>query len=95
LPLQIHKGAAKVGAMVAGLAVALPARATEMLDQVYREDFDVQFMGTSVDHKLIIYAIVLGQVSRSTGVGGEGSCRGRLESVCCGPGCNPSPPGLR
>jgi len=50
-----------VGVAVAGLAVALPARAVELIDEVYKEDFDVQFWGQTVDHKFIIYAIVLGQ----------------------------------
>ena len=53
--------AATVGVAVAGLAVALPARAVELIDDVYKEDFDVQFWGQTVDHKFIIYAIVLGQ----------------------------------
>lgn len=50
-----------MGVAVAGLAVALPARAVELIDEVYKEDFDVQFWGQTMDHKFIIYAIVLGQ----------------------------------
>lgn len=57
-----EQGAAalSLGAGVASLLLTAPA-AQAAADKVFSEDFDVSFLGLEVDHKVIIYLIVLGQ----------------------------------
>jgi tetratricopeptide (TPR) repeat protein len=65
----------------ANAAPTLPKELTEP-DEIFREDFNVQFAGLTVDHKDLIYALVVGQTIGFVGsaVGGA-EARKRAEEI--------------